>query len=391
MKTQLFPARKPHIGQVLQDCTGCGCCEAVCPELAISMTRHPEGGFLFPSVKESACIGCGSCLKLCPSQKENNHYRLPLKAACAWHQDARILSGSTSGGVFRALADMVLSEGGLVIDVKFTDGYRGVTYTSSDESPVDEMQGSKYIAPDPSGIAARVKEALDCQRQVLFAGAPCHVSGILNLVGRHEKLLCCDFICRGMPAPDAYQAHLKALEKAERSSVEKVEFRSKADGWNRSKVRYYLRSGKIINIRKGFRDSYYHCFALSHVNVRECCTDCHFSEAHTADITMGDYWNYRFSGIPKNRSGMSLVLANTEKGLEFMDRLKQEMTLYPLPKEEGAAALTKTDDPDKNRRERNSYFSMARRIGYEEAAGSFISTGYFPNMLRKLRHIRRHL
>ena len=174
--------------------------------------------------------------------------------------------------------------------------------------------------------------------------------------------------------------------------VKKVEFRSKIDGWNQSKVRYHLGSGKIINVRKGFRDSYYHCFALSHVNVRECCTDCHFSEAHAADITMGDYWNYRFSGIPKNRHGMSLVLANTEKGQEYMERLKQRMTLYSLPADEGTAALRKTEDPDKNRRERNSYFSIAQRIGYEAAAKRFISTGYLPNMLRKLQHAgRRYL
>ena len=392
LKTQLYPLKKPHIGQILQDCTGCGCCETACPEQAIVMTRHPEGGFLFPSVKESACTGCGKCLKLCPARMENNHLQVPVKAACAWHQDAEALSKSTSGGVFRALADMVLSEGGLVIGVKFTEGYQGTVYTSSDESPIEEMQGSKYIAPDPAGIAARVKEALDQKRLVLLSGAPCHVSGILNLVGRHEKLLSCDFICRGMPAPEAYRAHLKALGKKEKSLVKKVEFRSKIDGWNRSKVRYHLGSGKIINVRKGFRDSYYHCFALSHVNVRECCTDCHFSEAHAADITMGDYWNYRFSGIPKNRHGMSLVLANSEKGQEYMDRLKQRMTLYPLPADEGAAVLRKTEDPDKNRRERNSYFSIAQRIGYEAAARRFISTGYLPNMLRKLQHAgRRYL
>ena len=89
---------------------------------------------------------------------------------------------------------------------------------------------------------------------------------------------------------------------------------------------------------------------------------------------------------------MSLVLANTEKGLGFMERLKQVMTLYPLSAEEGAAALRKTDDPDKNRRERNSYFSIAQRIGYEAAAKSFVSSGYLPNMLRKMQHMgRRHI
>ena len=385
LKTQLRPEQKTNILKFIQDCTGCGCCQAVCPAEAVSMKEHPDGGFMYPDVLDTICISCGRCLRVCPALPENRHCRLPQKAACAWHNDSEVLKKSTSGGVFRALADLVLSEGGIVFGVKFTDGYQGTVYTSSDESLLEEMQGSKYLAPDPAGIASRVKEALDQKRLVLLSGAPCHVSGILNVTGRHENLITCDFVCRGMPSPDAYRAHLRELEKAEKESVTKVEFRSKADGWNRSKVRYSFSSGKTADIKKGFRDSFYHCFAISHVNVRECCTDCHYADAHTADITMGDYWNYKFSGIPKNREGMSLILANTEKGLELMEKLESFMKMHPLPPEEAAAALKMPEAPEKNRRERNSYFSIAQRIGYEAAAERFISTAYLPNLIQRLK------
>ena len=389
LKTQLSSERKAHIGQVSQDCTGCGCCVAACPVQAISMERHPEGGFLYPKVKETLCTGCGACMDVCPVREEKPPDHPVLAAACAWHHDPRALIRSTSGGVFRALAELVLSEGGVVFGVKYTEGYQGTVYTSSDESRLEEMQGSKYIAPDPAGVAEKVKDALSRKRLVLFSGAPCHVSGILNLAGRQEHLITCDFICRGMPSPDAYQAHLKAMERKAKSQIRKVEFRSKIDGWNRSKVRYHFGSGKTINVRKGFRDSFYRSFAITHVNVRECCTDCHFSEAHAADITMGDYWNYRCSNIPKNHDGMSIVLANTEQGRMLLEKLKQRMAVHPLPEKEAAAVLQKAAAPERNRRERNSYFSIAQRIGYEAAAGSFGSPGYIPNLLSKLQSAGR--
>lgn len=389
LKTQIGHEKKANIRQLWQNCTGCGCCREVCPENAVAMKRSPEGGFMVPEIREALCTGCGSCLQVCPAVGKNNHLHPPQKAACAWHRDPRALLQSTSGGVFRALAEEVISAGGIVFGVKYTDGYRGTVYTSSDESRLEEMQGSKYVAPDPAGIAARVEKALKEHRLVLFSGAPCHVAGLKNTLGEQENLITCDFVCRGMPAPDAFREHLHEMEKKAASPVGKIEFRSKSDGWNRSKVRYHFRSGRTVNIRKGFRDTFYHCFALSHVNVRECCTDCLFAEAHAADITMGDYWNYRFSGIPRNSGGMSLVLANTEKGVQMMEKLKDRMEILPLKPEEGTIALRKPEDPDRNRRERNSYFSTSERLGYEAAAKRYAATGYLPNLLMKLKHMRR--
>ena len=380
-----------NIRSARQYCTGCGSCKAVCPVHAVDRGEDPEGGFWIPEVREDLCLSCGKCLKICPAQEEHPRYPKPRKAFGAWHRDPKVLRTSTSGGVFRGLADLVLQEGGCVIGARYSEDCRSVCYASSDECGIEELQGSKYAAPDPAGAVEKAMEALLQGRKVLFSGPPCHVAGLKNMAGVQENLWTCDFICRGMPAPAAFREHLDMLEAKEKSQIRKVAFRSKINGWNVSKAYYWFASGKILNVRKAFRDTFYNCFTLAHVNVRECCTRCSFFEAHPADVTMGDFWSFREFGVKKNRNGMSLVLVNTEKGERLLKALESRMELRPLPLRAAADALRRPDAEEENQRTRNSYFSIARRAGYEAAARKFITAGYLPQVLLKLRSTGRSI
>ena len=99
-------------------CTGCGACENVCVEKAISMCTEREG-FWYPAIDGDKCIQCGRCLEVCPISnveeidcEEKAAQKITVYAA--WSLDQEIRYHSTSGGIFSELALSVLNNGGYV-------------------------------------------------------------------------------------------------------------------------------------------------------------------------------------------------------------------------------------------------------------------------------------
>ena len=82
--------------------------------------RQDALGFKYPEVAEDRCTDCGLCEKVCDFQKmisEAEACNVPdagIDVLAARHSDAEVLKGSQSGGVFTALSDIVLSEGGVI-------------------------------------------------------------------------------------------------------------------------------------------------------------------------------------------------------------------------------------------------------------------------------------
>ena len=96
----------------LGKCCGCGACRQRCPKECITLVAD-QLGFLYPEVDAGRCIECGLCVKVCP-MLQNSEPKSPLAAYAAVNTDKAILHNSASGGVFTALARVVLDEGGVV-------------------------------------------------------------------------------------------------------------------------------------------------------------------------------------------------------------------------------------------------------------------------------------
>ena len=66
--------------------------------------------------------------------------------------------------------------------------------------------------------------------------------------------------------------------------------------------------------------------------MREACSNCPFKEDHNpADITLADFWGipeYLRKNFENSRNGISLVVARTEKGRHFWDKVKSASICY---------------------------------------------------------------
>lgn len=57
---------------------------------------------------------------------------------------------------------------------------------------------------------------------------------------------------------------------------------------------------------------------------QDTCFKCPFRNKTSADIRLGDYWGKRFQN---NEEGVSMVLVNSERGLELLNAISDSITL----------------------------------------------------------------
>lgn len=181
-----------------RDCCGCSACVQRCPKHCITLQEDAEG-FLYPYVDESSCIDCGLCEKVCP-MLHSGEPRKPLVVYAARNRNEKVRLQSSSGGVFTALAETVVHEGGVVFGVCFDEKWEVVhTYADNCDELV-KFRGSKYVQSKMGDCYQQVETFLKAGRKVLFSGTPCQIRGLkLFLRKEYENMLAVDVICHGVP------------------------------------------------------------------------------------------------------------------------------------------------------------------------------------------------
>ena len=304
-----------------QKCSNCGACYNICPKGAISI--NDEGTFYLPVVNENLCIDCSLCTNICPV---NQKYKInePRYACAGWHKNSRIVFNSSSGGVFYGIAHNIISNGGVVFAAIYSNDYQTVNIASTDETSLEKMLKSKYVESRVDLSYQRIKSELEKGRLVLFCGTPCQVAGLSNYLGIvYDSLLTCDFVCGGLPSHKMYQEYISYLQTRYNSKIKKVDFRPKSHGWKRYAFKVDFENGKEY-LRIGTEDPYLKSFLYGKYTVRDYCLECKFAESHASDITIADFWLYEKISSLRNENGISLVLCNTQKGINAINSLKEE-------------------------------------------------------------------
>ena len=228
---------------------------------------------------------------------------------------------SRSGGIFAAISDQVLAQGGVIYGAGMDEKFNVVHKRATNERERDELRGSKYVQSDMNNAYQLACEDLKAGRLVLFTGTPCQVDGIKALCpkGCEEHLVCMDIVCHGVPSPRVWNDYKAYMERKYHGKIEKIDFRNKerfgwSDHWETVTI-----NGKEHDSQVYMKMFYEHTF------LREACYVCPYKNLQRiSDISIADAWGVETANpeFDDNR-GVSLVLINTQKGENwFLDSLQ---------------------------------------------------------------------
>lgn len=352
---------------VFEKCSNCGACYNACPSNAIWVNK--DALFYNPVVDSTKCLNCGLCQKVCPVNAPQKA-QSPIRAYAAIHNDNKIVQSSSSGGIFRALADLISVRGGVVFGAAYTDKFRTVHICSDEQVPMESLQKSKYVESLPSHSFRRVREYLENGQAVLYCGAPCQIAGLKRFLGKdYDSLLTCDFSCGGMPSHKLYQQWLAWVEKKLKAPVAGVDFRPKTFGWNPHAVKVHGKNGRVY-CRLFTEDSFFDCFVSKHLTIRDYCLECGFANNHFSDIILADFWKHKsISNVSNGNKGISLLIANTEKGERAIAAISGQVALTTLTLENASYNLNGKSVDAEFRKERDEFLRRCESSGFIAAAG----------------------
>ncbi len=362
-----------RVDLLAENCTGCSACASACPTNAIQMKLNEEG-FYIPVIDEQLCTSCNRCGSVCPQTKKDVHNKEIRRAWYGWSEDSDITLSSTSGGAVPAIMNQLTRGGGVTFSAVYSDDFQVVLFRDSDHVPMESFRKSKYVVSSMEDTCRKVKAELDAGRRVMFCGAPCQVAGLVSFLGKpYENLLTCDFICGGMPSATFWQEHLLSLEKKYNSKVVKSDFRDQPKGWGEDRLTIEFANGKIYSV-PSWRDADVTAFNRK-VSVREVCLRCPYHSRHVADVTVADFWAYRYLNVPKHEAGMSLIVANSQRGNQFIDSL-ENFHKAELPRQYSDNVYSELCMSAAQFVVRKQFFKCAGDGGFERAAHKYCPTSY---------------
>ena len=329
-----------------RDCCGCNACGDICPRNAIVFKTDNEG-FWYPSIDSSKCIDCGLCNKVCPIENneniQNDNLKTPITYA-AIHKNNQIRFDSTSGGLFTALAEPFIKNGGYVGGAVYTQDWNVQQIVTNQIDDLKRLRNSKYIQSDASGYYKRIKELLVDGEKVMAVGLPCQIAALRHYLAKdYDNLITVDLICRYINSPMVYHKYLEYLEKKYQSKVVYIKPKNKELGWRKLTHKVVFENGSTYY--GTFQvDKFMKASMQSNCLSRPACYSCSFKGfPRYADISLGDYWSPKGDNVLDDDTGTSVVMLNSNKGMEYFENIKKKIKYNEIPLDKvikGNLALT---------------------------------------------------
>lgn len=360
-----------------KDCCGCGACANICPKRCISMEEDAEG-FLYPSVTKSACVQCGLCEKVCPIQTSHQRQKNPdQKAAIVQHLDSVICSQSTAGGAFTAIAEYVISAGGVVFGVEMRPDYTVRHTVAERKEELVKFRNSKYVQSDISNTYQQVKAQLESKKLVCFSGTPCQIEGLRCYLGKeYENLILVDVVCRAVPSPGVWKKYI-SFEQRRHGKIQSVRFRDKTLGYQYSTMELKTTDGKVD--RGGIESQPWLRMFFSGMIIRPSCTACRFRDRNrNSDFTIWDCFNVHNIDKSFNEdAGVTRMLIHTDKGNKIFAKIRDQFIWREIPVSIAVDGVREMVDSPQVHSDREAFFRDFHDLEMEKLLNK-----YFPQTLK---------
>jgi coenzyme F420-reducing hydrogenase beta subunit len=359
----------------LNHCMGCGACQSLCKTDAINLVANSEG-FLYPSIEAEKCSHCGVCSNSCPSSGKEQNLRLnpfSMEAYASWSKQNKFRSESSSGGIFSEIAIDTLNRDGRVYGAVFDENLNVLHLGIDSERDLHRLRGSKYVQSHISKSTYKeIEKELKMGRQILFSGTPCQIAGLKQYLRKdYPSLVTCDVLCHGTPSPKLWAAYLEH-EKKKIKDLSSYSFRDKTNGWSNFGVKLISSNGKSSK-RSIFSDSYMLSF-LGNLSLRESCYTCKWARSERpGDVSLGDFWGVHnfHPDIDRGNAGTSLILINTPKGQDIINRIRNEIFTKSVKIDDAIPGNKVLIKPSPRPKNRDFFYRELNESGYKKLITTF--------------------
>ena len=319
-----------ELNEVLSNdlCSGCGACAAINNNVEVKID---DDGYSRPIISSDSSKNGESDRNIslkeyCPGLAVPMEDGFPDRDS-VWGNIVGIYNGysvdeslrfsGSSGGVISAICNYALTSGyaDFVINVSASDNSID-NETKIRESGFDfcESAGSRY---SPASPASQLRHVIENNGKYVFVGKPCDVAALKNLQGvipelRERVVLSISFMCAGTPSMKSTD---EIIEKLGGERNKTVSFKYRGGGWPglteakfdsgiTNSMEYSESWGRILN-----------------KTLQHRCKVCADGIGELADIVCADSWECDEKGYPlfAEKNGMSMVIARTNKGKQFVD------------------------------------------------------------------------
>lgn len=121
--------------------------------------------------------------------------------------------------------------------------------------------------------------------------------------------------------------------------------------------------------------------------LRESCYDCKYCGTdRIADITLADFWGVDLKKIPEKqrKNGVSLIVANSSKGLDVIEKLSRDMNIYPADSDRAVAANQAFRKPSTKNNKREDFFSKINFVDFDRLVHKYNRIIYLKLKMRRL-------
>lgn len=291
----------------------------------------------------------------------------PLTGAYAGYvSNPHELLSCTSGGIATALGRHMLSLGGYVAGVSYSEDFYTARYEIiRDETGLEKLKGSKYIEVKKGSIYRDVRTLLEENKQVLFFGLPCAIAALNASLGReYPNLVTAALICHGPTYAEVHRQFVAHLEQTFGTTVADFTVRRKAEGWTPAYLQARFADGQVYQ-EKFDATPYGHAFRLL---SKKGCYTCPFrKQPRQWDLTIGDFWGAEETDPCWNRDGVSAILTHTQRGLTFLMETPDIRLFEASPERivEGNPCLVQDRCP---KPQREAFLRLLRQQGLWEAS-----------------------